>query len=1192
MYYNMKSYSENQCVIISGESGAGKTEAAKRIMQYIASVSGQSSSNIQKIKDMVLATNPLLESFGCAKTLRNNNSSRHGKYLQIQFNRQGEPIGANITNYLLEKARVVGQIQNERNFHIFYQLTKGASEQQRQIFGIQPPESYAYTSGSKCVSVQGIDDVSDFKETLRAMEIIGLQQAEQDQIMRMLTAILWIGNIDFMENSEGNAAIRDESVPNFVAYLLEVNATDIEKALTERIVETFRGGGRRGSVYESPLNPTQARAVRDALAKAIYNNLFDWIVDRLNQSLEAKEGLDKTIGILDIYGFEIFENNSFEQLSINYVNEKLQQIFIQLTLKTEQDEYVREQIKWTPIDYFNNKIVCDLIEEKRPPGIFSALNDSCATAHADSNAADQNFAQRLSLLSSNPHFEQRQSKFLVKHYAGDVYYDINGMTDKNKDQLLKDLLVLISKTANGFLHSLFPEQVNTETRGRRPTTASDKIKSSANDLTNTLSQAQPSYIRTIKPNQTKSPSDYDTKMVLHQVKYLGLHENVRIRRAGFAYRQTYEKFTERFYLLSGKTSYAGDYIWKGEPRTATTEILKDASVPPEEYQMGTTKIFIKTPETLFSLEHMRDMYWHNMASRIQRAWRKHMQKKVNAAIKIQRAWRQQKEGDVYMVLRDKGHKILNNRKERRRLSLNGYRRYLGDYLYCNSPKSSGGFMARAVGLTELVIFSMGGETLHAKFGRSSMRVPRTFILTSTKLVIIANQVVNHQLTVVVERSISVPSIKYLAMSSLRDDWLAISVQSPNEPDPLISCLFKTELVTHLKQLRPNLDLRIGPTIQYFKKPGKMSTIKFQVDSTAGKDDLYKSGVVHVASGAPPNSISDPTPRRNPRVAQSQAARRPPPSAAAAPRPTPPAATPTAGRRPPPPVAPGNRRNPPPPPPAQRQPQKAPLQMPAMPYQTQPVRMPEPFSGGKQQNAGATATAVAAASAAYNPTSPTSPSAKRLSSISRKPVAPTSRPAHTAHVSRPAPAPAPAPAPVAPPAPPLAPPAPPAAPAEPTYKALYDFTATEANQLSVSKDEIVILKQSGSAGWCLIQRRDGSAEGWAPAAYLQEQAAAPPPIAVQRQNAAVPSAQNRQLSYQSNGTSTPESGYSHNTEVSTATTASSGQYGQQSNPQMAMGLADALKQKSQQNNSLAGGLAEALKARSGRKDSDDEDDDDW
>lgn len=1221
MYYNMKSYQENQCVIISGESGAGKTEAAKRIMQYIASVSGESSSNIQKIKDMVLATNPLLESFGCAKTLRNNNSSRHGKYLQIQFNRQGEPIGANITNYLLEKARVVGQIRNERNFHIFYQLTKGASQQQRELYGIQMPDAYSYTSASKCVSVDGIDDISDFKETIRAMEIIGLNQNEQDQIFRLLSAILWIGNIEFSENSEGNAAIRDASIPNFVAYLLEVNAADIEKALTERIVETSRGIGRRGSVYEVPLNPVQARAVRDALAKAIYNNLFDWIVERLNLSLEAKEGKDKSIGILDIYGFEIFENNSFEQLCINYVNEKLQQIFIQLTLKTEQEEYVREQIKWTPIDYFNNKIVCDLIEEKRPPGIFAALNDSIATAHADSNAADQNFAQRLSLLSSNPHFDQRQSKFLIKHYAGDVLYDINGMTDKNKDQLLKDLLILISKTGNQFLHTIFPQQVDTDSR-RRPPTAGDKIKISANDLMNTLSKSQPSYIRTIKPNQTKNPLDYDSKMVLHQVKYLGLHENVRIRRAGFAYRQTFEKFTERFYLLSGKTSYAGDFIWKGDNKTATLEILRDTGIPQEEYQMGTTKVFIKTPETLFSLEHMRDMYWHNMAARIQRAWRRFQKRKIDAAIKIQRAWRQQKDGDIYMVLRDKGHKVLNGRKERRRLSLNGYRRFMGDYLGCNEPKSAGGFMARAVGLNETTIFSMTGETLHSKFGRSSQRVPRTFILTRSKLLIIANQVVNRQLTVVVERSIPVPAIKYIAMSNLRDDWLAISVQENGLPDPFISCLFKTELVTQIKQLRPGLELRVGPTVQYYKKPGKITTIKFQTDSTAGNEDFYKSSTVHVGPGCPPNSVSDPTPKKARKPGSAAAAgrttgTRPPPTRRNIP------AVSSTPARPPPPAAPTARRNHPPPPPPS-----------SVSHTKSPLQMPTPFGGaGAPNNSGI---AAAAANAAYNPghTSMPSPSLSsqlQSTSIGRKPVAPVSR--HTpsssisstrsnntgfggAAASAVPPASRPTPTIHVTPAPPPPPPVvqtppPPAPPAEPLYKALYDFSSTETNQLSVRKDEVVVMVQKGNEGWCLVKRNDGSgAEGWAPVSYLEEikQVSRPTggPTGAgagaaggRRTAPAPPSKSNKPSTLNNNnnnnyygngtgGTSTPASVYSSSsTNNNTIQTNGNGNGGG-----LAMGLADALKQKNQQNNALAGGLAEALKARTGRKGSDDEDDDDW
>lgn len=403
MYYNMKSYNENQCVIISGESGAGKTEAAKRIMQYIAAASSAHTESIGKIKDMVLATNPLLESFGCAKTLRNNNSSRHGKYLEIKFNNQFEPCAGNITNYLLEKQRVVSQIKNERNFHIFYQFTKGASDAYRQTFGVQKPEQYVYTAAAGCISADTIDDLQDYQETLKAMKVIGLGQEEQDQIFRMLAAILWIGNISFIENEEGNAQVRDTSVTDFVAYLLQIDGQLLVKSLVERIMETNHGM-KRGSVYHVPLNIVQADAVRDALAKAIYNNLFDWIVGRVNKSLQAFPGAEKSIGILDIYGFEIFEHNSFEQICINYVNEKLQQIFIQLTLKSEQETYEREKIQWTPIKYFDNKVVCDLIEARRPPGIFAAMNDSVATAHADSNAADQAFAQRLNLFINKSTF--------------------------------------------------------------------------------------------------------------------------------------------------------------------------------------------------------------------------------------------------------------------------------------------------------------------------------------------------------------------------------------------------------------------------------------------------------------------------------------------------------------------------------------------------------------------------------------------------------------------------------------------------------------------------------------------------------------------------------------------------------------------------------------------------------------------
>lgn len=602
-----------------------------------------------------------------------------------------------------------------------------------------------YTSRSKCFDVPGVDDNAEFQDTLNAMSVIGMTEAEQDDVFRMLAAILWIGNIQFVEDDQGNSAIADESVIAYVAYLLDVDSPSVHRAMTIRLMETARGG-RRGSVYEVPLNTTQALAVRDALSKAIYFNLFDWIVERINSSLTARSSISNSIGILDIYGFEIFEKNSFEQLCINYVNEKLQQIFIQLTLKAEQDEYAREQIKWTPITYFDNKVVCSLIEDKRPPGVFAALNDACATAHADSGAADNTFVGRLNFLGQNPNFESRQGQFIVKHYAGDVSYSVQGMTDKNKDALLKDLLNLVGSSGNPFVHTLFPNQVNQDDK-RRPPTASDKIKTSANDLVATLMKAQPSYIRTIKPNDNKAPKEYNVGNVLHQIKYLGLQENVRIRRAGFAYRQTFDKFVERFYLLSPKTSYAGEYTWTGDVETGARQILQDTSIPTEEYQMGISKVFVKTPETLFALEAMRDRYWHNMAIRIQRAWRNYLRYRTECATRIQRFWRRMTGGLEYIKVRDQGHKILQNRKERRRMSLLGSRRFLGDYLGVANKGGPGEMIRSNAGISgkchisislwtttnkaagaEDVLFSCRGEVLISKFGRSSKPTPRMLVL--------------------------------------------------------------------------------------------------------------------------------------------------------------------------------------------------------------------------------------------------------------------------------------------------------------------------------------------------------------------------------------------------------------------------------------------------------------------------------
>nr|XP_031862426.1 myosin-1 [Kwoniella shandongensis]KAA5529498.1 myosin-1 [Kwoniella shandongensis] len=880
-YYRMTTEKENQCVIISGESGAGKTEAAKRIMQYIAAVSGGDGGGggIESVKEMVLATNPLLESFGCAKTLRNDNSSRHGKYLEIMFNSMGQPVGAQITNYLLEKNRVVGQIEDERDFHIFYQFTKGASPEQKEAFGLQGPEAYAYISRSGCLDVKSINDVNDFHETLRAMQIIGLSADEQNSIFKILATILWLGNVDFVEGEDGNAAVADTGVTDFAAYLMEVDPSKLQKVLLTRIMETQRGG-RRGSVYEVPLNVAQASSGRDALSKALYNNLFEWIVSRVNVSMKPQSASEYVISVLDIYGFEIFQDNSFEQLCINYVNEKLQQIFIELTLKAEQEEYVREQIKWTPIKFFDNAVVCSLIEDKRPAGIFATLNDATATAHADPSAADNSFIQRSNMLTSNPNFESRGNKFLIKHYAGDVLYNVQGMTDKNKDQLLRDILELIEGSKDDFLHTLFPEKVDHDSK-KRPPTAGDKIKLSANLLVDNLMKCQPHYIRTIKPNQHRSPTEYDDKAILHQIKYLGLQENIRVRRAGFAYRAEFSKMIQRFYLLSPSTSYAGDYIWEGDDRSGCERILTDAKISKDEWQMGVTKAFIKNPETLFYLEGERDRYWHTMASRIQRAWRAYVRRKQEAATTIQRFWRNQKEALVYERKRDYGHEMLAGRKERRRFSLLGMRKFMGDYLDVGGKSAQGELLrnAAAISPAETVLFSSRAELLVSKLGRSSKLSPRFLIISDKAIYFVVSASKDGRVTTSLERKIPLVTLKAIAMTNLRDDFVAFNVPPCEEGDPVFTCIFKTEMTCVILGLTGgSVAVNIGPSIDYAKKKDKRAAIKAQKDESVRGEATYKSHTISVGSGEPPNSVSYPMPPRMPKTKKA-------PRAASSSRPT-------------------------------------------------------------------------------------------------------------------------------------------------------------------------------------------------------------------------------------------------------------------------------------------------------------------
>ena len=789
MYRQMIQFKANQCSIISGESGAGKTENAKRILQYVAEVSTKNAhdTKMSHLKDMILATNPLLEAFGNAKTLRNNNSSRFGKYLNIVFDEHGLPVGSIITNYLLEKGRVVGQTKDERNFHIFYQFCKGASAQLRQEMGVSGPECYLYTLGT--TDIQNVDDTKDYKEVVDAMKIIGISSQDQYDVHRILAAVLWIGNCQYEENNKGEATIPDESALQSVAYLLQVDQAVLKLALTTKLVTTSSG---RASFCYSPLNYTQASAVRDALAMSLYSRLFDWIVVRLNEALKPTSEYVSSIGILDIYGFEIFERNSFEQLCINYVNEKLQQIFIELTLKAEQDDYAAEGIQWVPIKFFDNKIVCELIEEKVPAGIFAVLNDAVATVHADSEAADKKLVDSLRTIT-NPHFQSRGNKFVINHYAGDVTYDVQGITDKNKDTMNKDLLEMLKSSPNQLINKVFPEEVDRDNR-KRPSTASDKIKNSAQSLVTTLKGCEPSYIRCMKPNSNKSPKEYDLKMMHHQVVYLGLLENIKVRRAGFAYRQTFEIFMNRFYLLTPRTCQAGDNIWRGSAKDACKAILNDSGIDQSEWQLGVSKTFIKKPETLFILENMREKYWHRMAYRIQRQWRKFIKYKHECIIKIQRFWRQHKGYNVN-DLKQFGHSIVVNKKQRRKLSLLYYRKFHGDYLSVNTENADFFRDVSEIDLNDVCIFSCRILILVQRMLRSDKLSVRYLVMTKTHLALIQIKEQGNEIVPVLYKKQSLLCLRSISTSKYSDDIIVLHFDK--EDDLLINCILKTEIMTLL-----------------------------------------------------------------------------------------------------------------------------------------------------------------------------------------------------------------------------------------------------------------------------------------------------------------------------------------------------------------------------------------------------------
>uniref|UniRef100_A0A2I3HI81 Myosin IE n=1 Tax=Nomascus leucogenys TaxID=61853 RepID=A0A2I3HI81_NOMLE len=783
MYRNMIIDRENQCVIISGESGAGKTVAAKYIMSYISRVSG-GGTKVQHVKDIILQSNPLLEAFGNAKTVRNNNSSRFGKYFEIQFSPGGEPDGGKISNFLLEKSRVVMRNPGERSFHIFYQLIEGASAEQKHSLGITSMDYYYYLSLSGSYKVDDIDDRREFQETLHAMNVIGIFAEEQTLVLQIVAGILHLGNISFKE--VGNYAAVESEECAFPAYLLGINQDRLKEKLTSRQMDS-KWGGKSESIHVT-LNVEQACYTRDALAKALHARVFDFLVDSINKAME-KDHEEYNIGVLDIYGFEIFQKNGFEQFCINFVNEKLQQIFIELTLKAEQEEYVQEGIRWTPIEYFNNKIVCDLIENKvNPPGIMSILDDVCATMHAVGEGADQTLLQKLQMqIGSHEHFNSWNQGFIIHHYAGKVSYDMDGFCERNRDVLFMDLIELMQSSELPFIKSLFPENLQADKKGR-PTTAGSKIKKQANDLVSTLMKCTPHYIRCIKPNETKKPRDWEESRVKHQVEYLGLKENIRVRRAGYAYRRIFQKFLQRYAILTKATWPS----WQGDEKQGVLHLLQSVNMDSDQFQLGRSKVFIKAPESLFLLEEMRERKYDGYARVIQKSWRKFVARKK------------------YVQMREEASDLLLNKKERRRNSIN--RNFIGDYIGMEEHPE----LQQFVGKREKIDFA---DTV-TKYDRRFKGVKRDLLLTPKCLYLIGREKVKQGpdkglVKEVLKRKIEIERILSVSLSTMQDDIFILHEQ---EYDSLLESVFKTEFLSLLakryeEKTQKQLPLKFSNTLE-------------------------------------------------------------------------------------------------------------------------------------------------------------------------------------------------------------------------------------------------------------------------------------------------------------------------------------------------------------------------------------------
>ncbi|NXJ73389.1 MYO19 protein, partial [Trogon melanurus] len=654
-YRNVQSQIDpvNQSIIVSGESGAGKTWTSRCLMKFYASVaasaiSPKSNETVERIEKRVLDSNPVMEAFGNACTLRNNNSSRFGKYIQLQLDRFHHLSSASIQTFLLEKTRVAYQAPNERNFHIFYQITKGATAEERLEWNLPEGAYYHWLPNSE----RNLDE-DCFEVTRDAMFHLGIDRSTQNNIFKVLSGLLHLGNVQFSNPvDESQPCELEDKAKGFVK-----TAGDLLKIPVEELLESLRiriiTAGKQQQVFKKPCSRAECETRRDCLAKVIYAKLFDWLVLVINESIYADPSVwTSFIGLLDVYGFEAFPENNLEQLCINYANEKLQQHFVAHYLKAQQEEYAAEGLQWSFINYQDNQTCLDLIEGS-PLSIFSLLNEECRL-NRPSNA--DLFQTRIeNSLSNNQCLSRnkfsKKPNFIISHYAGKVCYQLAAMVEKNKDPIPPELIHVLQNSRDPLLQKLFPvterNQNNIKTQNRAAVvTVVSKFKGSLEHLMQILNKTTPHYIRCIKPNADCKAMTFNREEVLSQLQACGIVEAITISAAGFPVRISFQSFTERYEILrksrgSNRNRACETALREDDKasRSIVSEILQNvitgrttaeqtgSRAENTSVYCGKTKVFMAN-SVLEQLEARRAKVLSEKAFCIQCCWRRFKQKKL------------------------------------------------------------------------------------------------------------------------------------------------------------------------------------------------------------------------------------------------------------------------------------------------------------------------------------------------------------------------------------------------------------------------------------------------------------------------------------------------------------------------------------------------------------------------------------